>query len=347
MSGDHNTLDASLLGPYLEAHVDGFRDLRGIDKFNSGQSNPTYLLTAGSGRYVLRAKPPGQLLRSAHQVDREYRVMKALAGTAVPVPEVLHLSGEGAESPIGRMFYVMAYLEGRIFWDPALPEIAGRTERAELYDAMNATLAAMHDIDVATVGLADFGKPGNYFERQLSRWSSQYRASETNSISDMDDLIAWLEGHLPADEGRASLVHGDYRLDNVMFATDRPEIVAVLDWELSTLGHPYADLAYQCMQWRLPHSSGFRGLGGVDRAAIGIPSEADYVALYCRRRGIPAIDNWTFYLAFSFFRLAAICQGVYRRALDGNASNPEKARTYGDAVTLLARLAMERIEAEG
>lgn len=339
---DPNALDARSLAPYLEAHVGGFRGLRDIRKFNAGQSNPTYLIEADSGRYVLRAKPPGALLKSAHQVDREFRVMKALAGTPVPVPTVLHLSEEA--SPIGRMFYVMAFVEGRILWDPALPEVSSNEERAATCDAMNAVLAALHDVDVEAVGLGDFGKPGNYFERQLARWTSQYRASETGAIADMDRLIAWLEQNLVADDGRVSLVHGDYRLDNMIFASDAPRVVAVLDWELSTLGHPYADIAYQCMQWRLPHDSGFRGLGGVDRKAHGLPSEADYVASYCARRGVAGIDNWVFYLAFSFFRLAAICQGVYRRALDGNASNPEKAKTYGQAVRLLAALAVEAID---
>jgi aminoglycoside phosphotransferase (APT) family kinase protein len=209
---------------------------------------------------------------------------------------------------------------------------------------MNKVLAALHDVDVEAAGLADFGQPGSYFERQLSRWTSQYRASETETVADMDRLIAWLEENLVPDDGVVALVHGDYRLDNMIFAPDRPEVIAVLDWELSTLGHPYADVAYQCMQWRLPHESGFRGLGGIDRAALGLASEADYVARYCERRGIAGIDNWIFYLAFSFFRLAAICQGVYKRSLDGNASNPEKARTYGQAVKLLAGLAAQAIE---
>ncbi|ESY22843.1 phosphotransferase family protein [Mesorhizobium sp. LNJC394B00] len=339
---DANTLDQTALAPYLEAHIPGFARLSAIEKFKSGQSNPTYLLTAASGRYVLRAKPPGQLLKSAHQVDREFTVMKALAGTAVPVPAMLHLSAEA--TPIGRMFYVMDFLDGRIFWDPAVPEAAGNDERAALYDAMNATLAALHDVDVEAVGLGDFGKPGNYFERQLARWTSQYRASETGTVADMDLLIAWLETHMPADDGRKSLVHGDYRLDNMIFAHNEPKVLAVLDWELSTLGHPFADIAYQCMQWRLPHASGFRGLGGVDRAALGLPLEEAYVAAYCRRRGLAGIDNWSFFLAFSFFRLAAICQGVYKRALDGNASNPEKAKTYGEAVKLLSHLAAKLID---
>jgi aminoglycoside phosphotransferase (APT) family kinase protein len=339
---DPNALDAAALGPYLEANVLGFRGLRAVEKFKAGQSNPTYRLSADSGDYVLRAKPPGQLLKSAHQVDREFRVIKALGAAGFPVPEVLHLSGD--DSPIGRMFYVMAFVDGRILWDPALSEISDTAERGAIYDAMNETLAALHAIDVDGVGLADFGRPGSYFERQIGRWGGQYRASETGTVPDMEALMAWLETNQPPDDGIVSLVHGDYRLDNMIFARNAPKVIAVLDWELSTLGHPYSDLAYQCMQWRLPHASGFRGLGGLDRKAIGLPTEEEYVAAYCRRRGIDGIDDWTFYLAFSFFRLAAICQGVYKRALDGNASNPEKARTYGEAVRLLSGLAVRRIE---
>ncbi|MCB1383525.1 MAG: phosphotransferase [Notoacmeibacter sp.] len=340
---DPNAIDANALAPWLEAHVAGFSGLRSVTKFSAGQSNPTYRIDAASGAYVLRAKPPGELLKSAHQVDREFRVLQALGPTKVPVPRVFALSGEGDESPIGRMFYVMEFLEGRIFWDPSLKDLSGNAERAAIYDAMNATLAALHDVDVEAAGLADFGKPGSYFERQLSRWTKQYHASETGPRPDMDRLIAWLEANTPPDDGTVSLVHGDYRLDNMMFTKDSPDVIAVLDWELSTLGHPLADLAYQCMQWRLPHDSGFRGLGGIDRAAIGLPTEQDYVASYCQRRGIPAIANWSFYIAFSFFRLAAILQGVYKRALDGNASNPEKARLYGTAVPLLAAMAVKDI----
>ncbi len=335
---DAGALDIDSLGAELEQGVAGFAGLKAVTKFDTGQSNPTYLLDAESGRYVLRAKPAGQLLKSAHQVDREFRVMRALKGSRVPVPDMLFLSGEN--SAIGRMYFVMSYLDGRIFWAPDLPECEP-AERAPIYDAMNAALAALHDIDPAAVGLSDFGRPGNYFERQLSRWTKQYRASETGRIEDMDALIAWLETALPPDDGQVALVHGDYRIDNMIFARDSAQILAVLDWELSTLGHPLADLAYQCMQWRLPHDSGFRGLGGLDRRALGLPTEDAYVAAYCRRRALAGIDGWDFYLAFSFFRLAAILQGVLKRALDGNASNPKRAREMAKAVPVMAAMAME------
>ncbi|UIJ70948.1 phosphotransferase family protein [Aurantimonas sp. HBX-1] len=335
-------IDAVALGRYLEDHVEGFHGLDGLVKFQAGQSNPTYRIDAASGTYVLRTKPPGTLLKSAHQVDREFRVMQALAGTAVPVPKPLHLASE-ADSPFGRMFYVMEHCDGRIFWDPALPEIADPAERGAIFDAMNAVLATLHDLDVAALGLDDFGRPGNYFERQLTRWSEQYRQSKIDRIDDMETLSDWLSENLPPDDGAVSLVHGDYRLDNIMFERERPAIRAILDWELSTLGHPLADLAYQCMQWRLPNLGAFKGLGNVDRAALGIPSEEDYVRRYCERRGLEAVDHWPFYLAFSFFRLAAILQGVYKRSLDGNASNPEKAAIFGRNVPVLAGLAVELI----
>ena len=333
-----NELALEPLGKELEAGIAGFSGLREIRKFDTGQSNPTYLLTADSGRYVLRAKPPGKLLKSAHQVDREFRVMRALKDSDVPVPDALYLSED--ELSIGRMFFVMNHVDGRIFWEPDLPDLA-HEERAPVYDAMNAALAALHSVDVDAVGLSDFGKPGNYYERQLDRWTRQYRASETEKIENMDTLIGWLEKALPADDGVVSLVHGDYRIDNMIFDAGDPTILAIIDWELSTLGHPLADLAYQCMQWRLPHESGFRGLGGLDRKAIGLPTEQDYVDAYCKRRNIERIDNWPFYLAFSFFRLAAILQGVLKRALDGNASNPERARQMSTAVPVMAAMAVD------
>ncbi len=325
------------LDAYLTRAIPEFEGLATVTKFGTGQSNPTYQLTAISGTYVLRSKPPGRLLPSAHAVDREFRVMQALAGTAVPVPEVLHLA-EADTSPSRRAFFVMRYVPGRIFWDPALPE-CDKTERTAIYDAMNAALAALHDVDVTAVGLGDYGKPGNYFARQLERWSKQYRASVATPSDAMSDIMAWLAANMPADDGQIALVHGDWRLDNMIFAPDGPQIAGVLDWELSTLGHPMADLAYQCMQWRLPNQGDMRGLAGIDRAACGLPSEAQYVADYAARRGLGQIDNWPFYLVFAFFRLAAILAGVAARAAAGNASNPAMARKYGAAVPALAAMA--------
>lgn len=332
------------LDSYLSGVVAEFSGLRKVTKFGTGQSNPTYKLEADSGTYVLRSKPPGKLLPSAHAVDREFRVMQALAQTAVPVPQVLHLAEAGA-SPNGRAFFVMRYLPGRIFWDPALPDL-NAPERAAIYDAMNAALAALHDVDVVAAGLGDYGKPGNYFARQLERWRGQYLASVSTPDPAMLAIIDWLGARLPADDGEVALVHGDWRLDNMIFAPGVPQIAGVLDWELSTLGHPMADLAYQCMQWRLPNQGDMRGLGGVDRAALGLPSEADYVAAYVRRRGLSGIDDWPFYLVFAFFRLAAILAGVASRAAAGNASNPDMARKYGAAVPVLAGMAT-RVMQEG
>ncbi len=333
-------LNVSRLASYLEAHIEGFKGPLQTEKFAGGQSNPTYLLKAQDARYVLRRKPPGKLLKSAHAVDREFRVMKALAATSVPVPRMRVLCED--ESIIGSMFYVMDYVEGRIFWNAALP---GQTpaERAAIYDAMNRVLVALHSVDPASVGLADYGKPGNYFERQLSRWTKQYRASETETIPAMESLMQWLAQALPEDDGLVCINHGDFRLDNMMFSNDSPEVVALLDWELSTLGHPYADLAYQCMQWRLPEDAAIAGLGGLDRAALGIPTEDEYVELYCRRSGIRYIENWTFYIAFAFFRLSAILQGIQKRALDGNASS-DKATAYGALAKPLAEHGMAVVE---
>jgi len=327
------SLPIQQLGAWLARHIPGFGILRTASKFPGGQSNPTFLLEADSGRYVLRRKPPGELLKSAHAVDREYRVISALNASVVPVPRTLHLCDD--ESVIGSMFYVMEYLDGRVLWDPTLPQYDNE-RRARIYDEMNRVLVALHGVDPATVGLADFGQPGNYYARQISRWTRQYRAAETDRIDAMEVLIDWLPVNAPADDGRVSLVHGDYRLDNLMFHPQEDRIIAVLDWELSTLGHPFADLAYQCMQWRLPPgSAALRGLAGVDRNALGLPTEAQYVASYCARAGIDSIDHWNFYLAMSFFRLAAICQGVYKRGIDGNASSSEALR-FGDAARMIA-----------
>ncbi|EAW30865.1 hypothetical protein GP2143_03039 [marine gamma proteobacterium HTCC2143] len=335
MTQPNHSLDTQKLAAYLEQQVPGFKGPLTAEKFPGGQSNPTYAVSAESGRYVLRRKPPGLLLKSAHAVDREFKVIAALADTGVPVAKVYHLCED--ESVIGSMFFLMEFVDGVVHWDATLPDLDNEQRRV-MYDEMNRALAAMHSVDIDAVGLADFGKPGNYFERQIGRWSKQYRAAETGTIEAMEQLLTWLPDNLPADDGKVSLVHGDYRLDNMMFHATEPRILAVVDWELSTLGHPYADLAYQCMQWRLPPGGSLSGLQGEDRAALGIPSEEEYVARYCERMGIDTIENWTFYLAFSFFRLAAILQGVKKRALDGNASN-DQALEMGALVEPLASAA--------
>ena len=333
-------LDIAKLGRYLHAHIEGFDGLQAAEKFPGGQSNPTFLLTAVSGKYVLRRKPPGKLLKSAHAVDREFRVITALADTDVPVASGYHLCED--DDVIGSMFYVMGYVDGRIFWNPALPDLAN-AERSAIYDEMNRVLAALHGVDVDAVGLEDYGKPGNYFERQVGRWSKQYLAAETETIEPMDELMRWLPEHMPDDDGQVALVHGDYRLDNMIFDPTEARILAIVDWELSTLGHPFADLAYQCMQWRLPNTGISKGLADIDRAAIGIPTEAEYVETYCRRTGRAGISDWTFCLAFSFFRLASIVQGVLKRALDGNASNTQ-AIQIGKMTRPLAQAAIDLID---
>ncbi len=331
-------LDAEAVEKYLAAHVPGFRGPIEVQKTPTGQSNPTFILSSPSGRYVLRRKPPGQLLKSAHAVDREFRVQKALAETDVPVAR-MHVLCED-DSVIGAMFYVMECVDGDVHFDPRLPAKDTET-RGRMFDDMNRVLAALHDVDYRAVGLEDYGRPGSYFARQLGRWTKQYRASETETIADMDALIAWLEANMPPDDGITTLVHGDYRIDNLIYARDRPVVLAVLDWELSTLGHPYSDLAYQCMQWRMPPGDETRGLDGFDRKAHGLPTEEEYVARYCERRGLSGIPIFDFCVAFSFFRMAAIVQGVKKRGLDGNASNPERALKMGEYVPVFARKGME------
>lgn len=318
-------LDCQRLDAYLQQHLPGYSGPLTASKFSQGQSNPTYLLEAGSGQYVLRRKPPGKLLKSAHAVDREFNVLQALNGSDVPVPDTHLLCTD--DSVIGSWFYIMDYVPGRIYWDPLLPDMDNAQRRAAYAD-MNRVMAAIHGLDINSAGLADYGPHGGYFDRQTQRWSRQYRASETHTIAAMDQLLDWLPNNLPEDDGRTCLIHGDFRLDNLIFHPQEPRIIAVLDWELSTLGHPLADLSYQCMQWRLPYDALIKGLAGMDRTAHGIPTEAEYIQAYCERAGLEGIADWRFYLAFNFFRLAAIAQGVAKRALDGNASS-EYARQVG------------------
>ena len=314
-----HAFDTERLAAWMREHVDAGTGTLEVAQFKGGQSNPTYLITAGKSRYALRRKPPGKLLPSAHAVDREYRVMTALRDTDVPVPKTYALC-EDAEV-IGTAFFVMDYVEGRVLWDPTLAELS-RGERKAHYDELNRVIAALHRVDPAAVGLADYGKPGNYLARQIDRWSRQYRASETERIEAMDRLIEWLPANVPPGE-ETSIVHGDYRIDNVVFHPTEPRILAVLDWELSTLGHPLADFAYHCMTWRMPEGAHARGLAGADFAALGIPTEREYVAMYCKRTGRERIDHFEYYLAYNMFRLAAILQGVMARALQGNAASAE------------------------
>jgi aminoglycoside phosphotransferase (APT) family kinase protein len=331
-------IDSVALGSWLRANVDaGIGDLV-VEQYQGGQSNPTYRLTAGDRRYVLRRKPPGKLLPSAHAVDREFRVMSALSGTGVPVAKMHALCED--DTVIGTAFYVMEYVEGRILWDPTLPGMTP-AQRAAHYDELNRVIAALHLVDYAAVGLGDFGRTGSYIERQVARWSKQYQAAGADRIDAMDRLIEWLPAHIP-DGDETSIVHGDYRLDNVIFHPTEPRILAVLDWELSTLGHPLSDFAYQVMAWRLSPQE-FRGLKGADLAALGIPVEADYVAAYCRRTGRTGIPNWEFYLIFNMFRIAAILHGVLSRAMQGNAASADavamgsRARPVADVAWRMAQ----------
>ena len=329
--------DEGRLAAWLAAHVENFGADMAVRQFQGGASNPTFLLTTqgpdGPHRYVLRKKPPGQLLASAHQVDREYGIMKALHGSGVPVPVMRAL----CEDPdiIGTSFYVMDYLEGRIFRDATLPGLSP-AERAEIYDQLNATLAKLHQVDYEAVGLGDFGRPGGYFERQIARWTKQYRGAETGPIPAMEQLIAELPARIP-DDPSVSIAHGDYRLENVMFHPTDPRLIAVLDWELSTIGHPLADIGYNGFLWH-SEAAGWGSLLGVDFAATGIPTERDYVAAYCRRTGRAGIEDWSFYVAFSVFRLASISQGVYARVLAGIIASEREAV---NGTPRLAEIALE------
>ncbi len=341
--GEKHRLDTAALGEWLGKHLDGFEGPLSIEMFKGGQSNPTYKLLTPRHNYVMRAKPGpvARLLPSAHAVEREFSVMRGLFGTEVPVAKMYCLCED--ESVIGRAFYVMQFVPGRVLWDQSLPGMSN-TERGAIYDEMNRVIAALHKVDFRERGLAAFGKPGNYFERQIGRWSKQYVASITQSIHEMDSLMAWLPAHIPSgarDESLTSIVHGDYRLDNLMFHPTEARILAVLDWELSTLGHPLADFSYHCMAWHIPPGS-FRGIGGLDLASLGIPTEAEYIRRYCERTGLTtpeALKNdWDFYMAYNMFRIAAILQGIAKRVEIGTASNARAAQSAA-GVRPLAQMA--------
>ncbi len=332
-------LDRASLEAHLRETIAGFRGPLSIAQFKGGQSNPTYRLDTPATSYVLRRKPPGKLLPSAHAVDREYRVIAALHRAGFPVPRPYLLCAD--EAVAGTMFYVMEFVPGRIFWSADLPQLHKR-ERFPIYDAMNETLTRLHGLDYEALGLGDFGKPGNYFARQISRWSKQYRASVSDPIAEMEQLLEWLPANIPAEDS-VSLVHGDYRLDNLVFDEQRPVVRAVLDWELSTLGHPLGDFTYHLMQWRLPPGAsgvGISTLAGKDLVALGIPSEAEYVERYCQRTGRDGISDREFYGAYNFFRLAAILQGIAGRVRAGTAAS-EHARAMAANVEPLAKLAWQ------
>lgn len=332
-------LDEAALGAWLAGNVAGYAGPLTVEQFKGGQSNPTYRLTTPGSRYVMRRKPPGPLVKGAHDVLREARVISALAATPVPVPAVLGICDDDAV--VGSAFYIMELVEGRIFWDAAFSEVPVG-ERAAYFDAMNETIAALHAVDPDSVGLGDYGRAGNFFERQIGRWSRQYLEDEAaGRDADMDALVAWLPAHIPGgDESR--IVHGDFRCDNMIFHPTEPRVVAVLDWELSTLGHPLSDFAYHALMYRMPPDI-VAGLGGADPVALGLPTEAAYVDAYCRRTGRSAIPDWDFYIAFNFFRLAAIFHGIKGRVIRGTA-NSEHARERAKAFPRLAALARQAME---
>ncbi|MDC1303608.1 phosphotransferase family protein [Ascidiaceihabitans sp.] len=338
---ERSPLDLQAISKYLKPRLDGFDGPLVATKFESGQSNPTFLLKTPTHNYVLRRKPPGVLLKSAHAVDREFRVQKALSGTDVPVAKMHYLCED--DSVIGSSFYIMDHVSGRNFNEPTLGDL-NNADRTSVMKDMNRVLAALHDVNIDEIGLADYGPPGHYLERQVGRWSKQYRASETKPLPAMDRLIDIITERMPVDDGQRTLVHGDYRIDNMIFERDGTRCLAVLDWELSTIGHPYADLASVIMQWQLPVGRKGRGLMGVDRADLGLPTDDAFIMQYCERRGLDGIDNFGYFVGFCFFRMAAIIQGVLKRALDGNASNPEQAKELGAYVPVFAEHGLKALE---
>jgi aminoglycoside phosphotransferase (APT) family kinase protein len=332
--------EVAQLEDWMASHVEGFRGPLNVSQFKGGQSNPTYLLEAESGKYVLRRKPPGKLLKSAHAVDREFRIISALYAADFPVPRPYALCKD--DMVIGTMFFIMAFVEGRIFWELDLPD-SNPTERAAIYDDVNNTIARLHNFDYKALGLDDYGKPGNYFQRQISRWIKQYRASETRDIAAMNALIEWLPENIPDDDS-SGIVHGDFRLDNMIIHPTEPRVIAVIDWELSTIGHPLADFTYHLLPWRMPPLGiGSVGLADKDLAALGIPELDDYIAAYCARTGRGGIPDRGFYAAFNLFRLAAILQGIAGRVRDGTAASAPQAEK---SVQPLAELGIARA-AEG
>ncbi|MFB0875807.1 MULTISPECIES: phosphotransferase [unclassified Sphingobium] len=332
--------DEAALAQWMDANVAGYAGPLTVEQFKGGQSNPTYKLVTPGRNYVLRRKPPGETLKGAHAVDREARVLSALGGVGFPVAHVFGLCTD--ESVIGSWFYVMDMVEGRIIWDATFPDVP-REERPAYFDAMNAAIAQLHGIDYAAIGLGDYGKPGNYFARQIGRWSKQYlEDTDAGRDADMDALIEWLPAHIPVGE-ESSIVHGDFRCDNMIFHPTEPRVLAVLDWELSTLGHPLADFAYHAMMYQMPPDI-VAGLGGIDVSVLNIPSEADYVAAYCARTGRSGIPNWDFYIAFNYFRMAAIFHGIKGRVIRGTAANAharERAKAF-PRLAALARASMEK-----
>ncbi len=335
---ERHRFDVTSLERYLREHVEGFSGKLDVEQFKGGQSNPTFMLKAGERRYVLRRKPPGKLLPSAHAVDREYRVITALHASGFPVAKTYCLCED--DTIIGTAFYVMDYVAGRVLWEPSLPDMR-KEQRGAYFDELNRVVALLHSLDYAAIGLGDYGKPGSYIERQINRWIKQYRASETERIEAMENLIAWLPGNIPRGD-ETTIVHGDYRMDNVMFHPTEPKILAVLDWELSTLGHPLADFSYHCMTWRLTPGQ-FRGMMGIDFKALGIPTEQEYVAAYCRRTGRDHIANWDFYMAYNMFRLAGILQGIMGRVNDGTAASAH-ALEQGKRARPMAEAGWQQVE---